>query len=101
MTASSPTARSTTQTTTKKHPIRGFLYGIVFGLGLALVAIGQKWAALGTWPPFIVFVIGIVVGTSWSLFGPAKGPKDPEPPTPAEPEPPTPADEVSDRPAPT
>ncbi len=65
--------------TTTRHPIRGFLYGIVFGLGLAFVAIGQKWAALGTWPPFILFVVGIVVGTVWSTFGPAKGPKGPPP----------------------
>ena len=78
--------------TVKRHPIRGFLYGIVFGLGLALVAIGQSWAALGTLPPFILLVVGIIVGTVWSTFGPPKGPKgetpmDPDPgPTP-EPEP--------------
>lgn len=61
--------------TTKKHPIRGFLYGIFFGLGLALIAIGQGWAALGTKPPIVILVIGIVIGTLWSMYGPAKGPK--------------------------
>ena len=78
-----------TATTTKRHPIRGFFYGIVFGLGLALVAIGQKWAALGTWPPFILLIVGIIIGTVWSTYGPAKAPKGPDPTAPAPaPEPP-------------
>ncbi len=83
-------------TTTKRHPIRGFLYGIMFGLGLALTAIGQKWVALGTWPPFILFIVGLVVGTAWATFAPAKKPKGPAPDAapepPAEPEPPTEAE---------
>lgn len=86
-------------TAVKRHPIRGFLYGIVFGLGLMLIVVGQGLAALGTWPPFIVFIVGIGVGTLWSMFGPAKGPKgsgsaqqqavsiSPIPTTPATPEP--------------
>jgi hypothetical protein len=69
------TTTTTAAATTKRHPIRGFLYGIVFGLGLAMIAIGQKWAALGTWPPVIIFVVGIVIGTAWATFGPAKAPK--------------------------
>jgi hypothetical protein len=36
-----------TETVTKRHPIRGFLYGIVFGLGLMMLAVGQGSAALG------------------------------------------------------
>jgi hypothetical protein len=76
MTTTTTTASTTTaSTTTKRHPIRGLLYGIVFGLGLALIAIGQKWAALGTWPPFLLLLVGIVVGTLWSTLGPAKSPK--------------------------
>ena len=69
----------TTTATTKRHPIRGFLYGIPFGLGIAMIAIGQKWAALGTWPPFILVIVGILVSMLWSTFGPAKAPKDPPP----------------------
>jgi hypothetical protein len=63
----------------KRHPIRGLLYGIFFGLGLTFVAVGQGWAALGTAPPIILFVVGLIVGTVWGLFGPAKRPKGPEP----------------------
>lgn len=68
------------ETITKRHPIRGFIYGIVFGLGLMLLAVGQGWAALGTWPPFILFVVGLVVGTLWGLYAPAKAPKGDPPP---------------------
>ena len=63
----------------KRHPIRGFFYGIVFGLGLLLLAVGQGWAALGTLPPFILLIVGIIIGTLWGLFAPAKKPKG-EPP---------------------
>lgn len=66
-------------TTTKRHPIRGFLYGIFFGLGLALIVVGQGIAALGTWPPVIVFVVGLIAATLWSIYGPAKAPKGPPP----------------------
>lgn len=61
--------------TTKRKPVLGVLYGVVLGLGLMLVAIGQGWAALGTWPPFLILIVGIILGTLWSTFGPAKGPK--------------------------
>jgi hypothetical protein len=68
------------ETITKRHPIRGFLYGIVFGLGLMMLAVGQGWAALGTWPPFILFVVGLVVATLWGMYAPAKPPKGEPPP---------------------
>jgi hypothetical protein len=67
---------------TKRHPIRGFFYGIFFGLGLALMAIGQGWAALGTLPPLILVIVGIVIGTLWGFVAPAKKPKGDPPPEP-------------------
>lgn len=67
------------ETITKRHPIRGFLYGILLGLGLMLLVVGQGIAALGTYPPFIVLIVGIVLGTLWGMFGPAKAPKGPPP----------------------
>ena len=64
-----PPARAQTKQT---RPIRGVLWGMVFGLGLVIVTILTKVIALSLVPAIVVFVIGIVVGTLWSLFGPAK-----------------------------
>ena len=65
--------------TTKRRPIRGLLYGLVLGIGLTLIVVGQGIAALGTWPPFLVLVGGTVFGVLWSTMGPAKAPKGPAP----------------------
>ncbi len=88
-----------TTETIKRHPIRGFFYGIVFGLGLALLAIGQGWAALGTLPPAVLLVVGMVIGTLWGLFAPAKKPKGEPPPAPVEVAQVDPAAPVADAPA--
>ena len=90
----------TVETVRKRHPIRGGLYGILLGLGLMFIFVGQSWAALGTWPPVLLFVGGIVFGVLWGFFAPPKKPKgEPPPPTPAatsaaaEPERPSPPEE--------
>jgi hypothetical protein len=67
-----------------RHPVRGFFYGILFGLGLAFVAIGQGWAALGTLTPFVIFLVGVVLATAWGFLGPAKPTKGPPPPEPVQ-----------------
>lgn len=77
------------EATVKRYPIRGLLWGILMGIGLAVTAIGMKWAAIGTNAPFVFFAIGLVISLAWSMFGPPKGPKGPEPAAPfADPEPP-------------
>lgn len=68
----------------ERHPIRGALYGVLLGLGLALAAVGQGIVALGTYPPFLILLFGILAGTAWGMFGPAKGLKGTEPPKPVE-----------------
>lgn len=68
----------------KRHPVRGALYGVLLGLGLALAAVGQGIVALGTYPPFLILLLGIVAGTAWGMFAPAKSPKGAEPPKPVE-----------------
>jgi predicted acyltransferase len=73
-----------TDTVLKRRPIRGFLYGILLGLGLMLIVVGQGWAALGTTPPFIVLLVGLVLGTLWGLYAPAKQPKGEPPREPVE-----------------
>lgn len=69
-----------TATTARRHPVRGALYGIVLGLGLALVAIGRKLVTLDSIMPLVIVVVGIVIGVLWSMLGPAKNPKAPAPP---------------------
>ena len=61
--------------TKQTHPARGVLWGLLFGLGLALLAIVTRTVVLG-WLPFILLlVVGTAIGLAWSLFGPARKPK--------------------------
>ncbi len=60
----------------KTHPVRGILWGLMMGLGLSVVLVLTKVIPLALGPMLIVLVLGTVVGTVWSIFGPAKRPKD-------------------------
>ena len=59
----------------KGHPIRGVLWGIMFGLGLAGVLVVTKVIPLDLTQMIVVLAAGIAAGVLWSLFGPAKAPK--------------------------
>lgn len=63
-----------------RKPVAGVLWGIVFGLGLALLAVNLKIIELALAPMIVVFVVGVVLGVLWSMFGPAKGPKSEDSP---------------------
>ena len=54
------------------YPLRGILWGIMFGLGLMVVAIVAKVIALSLVSALAVLILGIAIGTTWSMFGPAK-----------------------------
>ncbi|MEM9200834.1 MAG: hypothetical protein AAGC53_04215 [Actinomycetota bacterium] len=73
------TAATISEPVVTRHPIRGFFYGVLLGIGSVLIVVGEGIAALGTWPPFLVLLGGIVFGLAWSTFGPAKAPKGPPP----------------------
>jgi hypothetical protein len=60
----------------KTHQIRGILWGLMMGLGLSIVLVLTKVIALDFVPMLIVLLVGTVLGTLWSIFGPAKSPKD-------------------------
>ncbi len=60
----------------KTHPVRGVLWGLLMGLGLSIVLVLTKVIPLALGPMLIVLVLGTAVGTLWSIFGPAKRPKD-------------------------
>ena len=57
------------------YPLRGVLWGIMFGLGLMVVAIVSKVIALSLVSALAVLILGIAIGTTWSMFGPAKTPE--------------------------
>jgi predicted lipid-binding transport protein (Tim44 family) len=56
----------------KTHPIRGILWGLMMGLGLSIVLVLTKVIPLELVPMLIVLLVGTVLGTLWSVFGPAK-----------------------------
>ena len=57
------------------YPLRGVLWGIMFGLGLMVVAIVSKVIALSLVSALAVLILGIAIGTTWSMFGPAQTPE--------------------------
>lgn len=74
-------------TVKKSHPIRGALYGLILGLGLALIAVGRKAVNLDSIVPIVLVGVGIAIGIVWGMVAPAKKPKGPEPVSTLEPEP--------------
>ena len=61
----------------KKRPVRGGIWGLLFGLGVALLLIAFNVIAFGTMPPYVVAVLGVVAGVLWGIYGPAKGSDEP------------------------
>jgi uncharacterized membrane protein SpoIIM required for sporulation len=56
----------------KRHPFRAIFGGIFFGFGLALLLINFKVIALGTTTPYIVFLIGVILGVMIAFFAPPR-----------------------------
>lgn len=71
MTTSTPTP------TVKRAPIRGLLWGLIGGLGVALILVELAVIALGTLTPIVVIVVVGILGALWGSFGPARGPEAP------------------------
>jgi len=71
---------STTQASVNKHPIRGAIWGLVAGIGLALLLIAYSVIALGTLMPYLVVVVMIVLGVLYGSVGPARSGREPEEP---------------------
>jgi len=74
------------ETVTKKHPIRGALWGLLMGLGIVgFLIVGYPVIGIGD-PATLAIQVAVVVGGAmlvgvlWALFGPAKKPKG-EPPS--------------------
>ncbi|MCH7789127.1 MAG: hypothetical protein IH940_06750 [Acidobacteria bacterium] len=63
----------------KRHPIRGALFGLGMGLGVAMILVGQAVIAFGTLSPIFVILAGVVIGILYGTLMPPKGPKEPDP----------------------
>lgn len=82
MTMSATTTHDTTPTTvTRRHPIRGLLWGLVFGIGLSAVLVLTTVIELDLVTMIAVAVAATAAGVAWGTFGPAKAPKGPPPTT--------------------
>lgn len=69
----------TSQTTMHRHPIRGFLWGLVFGLGVTGLLMVFSIIELSI-PNLIIYTAVVaVLGILWGLFAPPKKPKGPAP----------------------
>jgi hypothetical protein len=77
----------TTQTL-KRHPIRGFIWGLVFGLGAGLLLMVLSIVPLSI-PTLAIYTgAAAVLGLVWGMVGPAKQPKGPAPVSATSPQPP-------------
>ena len=56
----------------KRHPIRGFLFGLLLGLGVALVLISLSVIPLGVATPWVAIAAGAIVGLLLGLGGPPR-----------------------------
>jgi len=65
-----------------RHPIRGLLWGLVFGIGLAFVLVFSTIIVFARVPVTTTIAIGTVAGLMWSVVGPPRTTKSP-PPEPA------------------
>ena len=74
------------ETATRRHPVRGGLYGLCLGIGAAIYLIIFSVMPFDVVTTIVVAAAGVVVGILWGLFAPARKPDGPPPAT-VEPDP--------------
>ena len=65
--------------TVSYHPIRGAIYGLFFGLGLALLLMVFKVLALSVPLILVLGVVFMVLGGLWGRFAPPRRAETPPP----------------------
>jgi hypothetical protein len=55
-----------------RHPVRGALWGLLFGLGATLLLVGRAIIALGTITPVLVVLVATGLGTAFGWFTPPR-----------------------------
>ncbi|OFW67641.1 MAG: hypothetical protein A2Z12_01405 [Actinobacteria bacterium RBG_16_68_21] len=62
-------------TTLKRHPVRGAIWGLLFGTGLGLLLMVMAIVPLSITTLIIYAVVNTSLGAAWGMFAPAKKPK--------------------------
>ncbi len=57
----------------KRHPVRGLIFGLSLGVGVALVLISLSVIPLGVATPWVAIAAGAIVGLLLGLGGPPRG----------------------------
>ena len=73
------TTIAATKPTVRYHPIRGAVYGLFFGLGLALLLMVFKVLGLSVPLMIVLGLVFLVLGGVWGRFAPPRATKDPPP----------------------
>jgi hypothetical protein len=73
------TTLAASKPTVRYHPIRGAVYGLLFGLGLALVLMVFKVLALSVPMMIVLGLLFLVLGGVWGRFAPPRRAKNPPP----------------------
>lgn len=61
----------------QRHPIRGFIWGLITGAGVGLLLMVFSVVPLSI-PTLIIYTVATaVLGTLWGMFAPPKKPKGP------------------------
>jgi hypothetical protein len=63
----------TTSPVVVRHLVRGVIWGLVTGFGLAIVLSAFSVIAIGTLTPIVVIVLVAILGGAWAWFAPPKG----------------------------
>lgn len=63
----------------RRHPFMGLFFGLLLGIGLGLMAIVYGLYFLGSFTPWILVVIGIVIGLGMSFVPRPWGRRSPPP----------------------
>ena len=51
----------------KRHPVMGLIFGLLLGLGLGLLALVYGWYFAGSYTPWLLVVLGVVIGLVMSF----------------------------------
>ena len=67
-----PTETKAPKRKVKRHPIRSAVFGLIGGIGAALLLVLYGKITLGTIWPIVVLIAVTVLGALWGMYGPRR-----------------------------